>query len=254
MLLPGWGHESGRKEVDALMKTRWFTVQSLSAVIFIAIALSGCGSSEPAIKDNGPPQAVAPSEPRTTEPQALPGTPSTEAPPSSIPDEGKEAQPAPTEKPSEPGKSSEQSTPPVQTASKKPDESKNGVEKTADLAHSLMNIRITDSRESVIKKHGQPLSESVWNDEEILVYEYKHFTVGFSSRDKVEFVTVHSKEADTGINGLKLGMRTKAAIESLGEPDTNTTYVWTYKSPGAVLKLDIDPKLDTIHSIKLFSN
>jgi hypothetical protein len=234
------------------MRTHRYNVRKLMLILFIAIALSGCGRTDSANSGESM-QAAAPS---VDKPSAVgSNTAAPEAGQPTTPPEAMEDHPIPTATPpaSEPVKPTEQTTPPVQTASNKPESSKTDTESTGNRAQSLMNIRINDTRESVIKKHGQPQSESVWNeDDELLVYDYNHFTVGFSSNDKVEFVTVHSKEADTGLAGLRLGMKTKEAVESLGDPDTNTIYVWTYKSPNSIMKLDIDPKNDTIHSIKLF--
>ena len=51
------------------------------------------------------------------------------------------------------------------------------------------------------------------------------------AKDALEFVDVHSTEIDPGLRGLRLGQRVQDAIAILGKPDTNSTYVLSYKVP-----------------------
>lgn len=121
---------------------------------------------------------------------------------------------------------------------------------------SLMGLKINDTKETVIKYYGQPKDQYVMDDENdpVLVYEYTGFSVGFNKRDRLLFVDITSETVNPGLNGLRLGGNMKDALEALGKPDLNTDFVLTYKSAGAVLKLDIDPKTEVINSIKLFSD
>lgn len=119
---------------------------------------------------------------------------------------------------------------------------------------SLMGIRLGDTKQTVKQKYEDPTSEYEMDDDKdpLSVIEYDGFTVGFNKAGTVEFIEITSKDVNPGLNGLRLGQKVKDAETALGKPDTNTNYALHYKSAGAVLKLDIDPKSEAIQSIKLF--
>jgi hypothetical protein len=119
----------------------------------------------------------------------------------------------------------------------------------------VMGLAINDLQQNVISKNGEPKASYVMDDptEPITVYQYEGFSVGFNSANRVQFVEVSSEKVNPGLNGLRLGQTTNQALDLLGKPDTNSSYVLSYNSATAVLKLDIDPKTKTIQSIKLFA-
>lgn len=41
-------------------------------------------------------------------------------------------------------------------------------------------------------------------------------------------------------------------MKSLGNPDQDTGYAWSYQAANALLRLDLDPKTGKIQSVKLF--
>lgn len=118
----------------------------------------------------------------------------------------------------------------------------------------LMGVAIGEAKDKVVQLHGSPYSSYVMDDsdEPLSVAEYEGFFVGYNGGQLVEFVEVADASLDPGLNGLHLGQTTGDALQALGKPDASTDYVMTYRSKGAVLKLDIDPKTKTIQSIKLF--
>jgi hypothetical protein len=121
---------------------------------------------------------------------------------------------------------------------------------------TLMGLQIGASKDKVLKLFGKASVQFIMDEDTdaISVYEYTDFSIGFNVKSELEFVDVHTSEIDPGLGGLRLGQSQEDAIRFLGKPDTNTKFVLTYKSQGTVLKLDIDPKENTIQSIKLFAN
>jgi hypothetical protein len=121
---------------------------------------------------------------------------------------------------------------------------------------TLMGLKLGTSKDVVLERFGKAKKQFVMDADEdaIQVYDFTDFSVGFNSKDVLEFVDVHSTEIDPGLRGLRLGQKVQDAIAILGKPDTNSTYVLSYKSQGTLLKLDIDPNESTIQSIKLFAN
>ncbi|WP_281886173.1 DUF4309 domain-containing protein [Paenibacillus sp. YYML68] len=120
---------------------------------------------------------------------------------------------------------------------------------------TLLGITLKTKRSSIIEDLGKPKEEFIMDEDEdpITVYDYTDFLIGFDSLDQVHFIDVRSEKIDTGLNGVKLGDPTSSITKALGKPTTNSNYVITYKASGSVLKLDIDPKTQTINSIKLFA-
>lgn len=119
---------------------------------------------------------------------------------------------------------------------------------------TLMGLKLGMSKDVVLERFGKAKKEFVMEEDHIHVYDFTDFSVGFNEKDTLEFVDVHSTEIDPGLRGLRLGQNVQDAITTLGKPDTNTTYVLSYKSQGTLLKLDIDPNESTIQSIKLFAD
>lgn len=120
----------------------------------------------------------------------------------------------------------------------------------------LYGIAIGDSQASVTYKFGKPTSSLVMEDgeETLTVYRYDAFTVGFNPRQEVKFIEVTAELPDPGLGGIRLGSSSTDALRLLGEPDINTEYVLSYVSGGAVLKMDVDPMLQKITAIRLFSD
>jgi hypothetical protein len=121
---------------------------------------------------------------------------------------------------------------------------------------TLMGFKLGTSKDTVLSRFGKAKNQFVMDEDTdpINVYEYADFSVGFNTLNELTFVDVQTGDIDPGLRGLRLGQKPEDAIAILGKPDTNTTYVLSYKSQGAILKLDIDPKQNTIQSIKLFAN
>ncbi|RKN85062.1 DUF4309 domain-containing protein [Paenibacillus ginsengarvi] len=145
------------------------------------------------------------------------------------------------------------SNPTPSETSKQPSETS---ESTYDAKKpSLMGLRLSDTKTTVKQKFEAPASEYEMDDDKdpLTVYEYEGFIVGFNRLNGVEFIEVTSKDINPGLNGLYLGQKVKDAETALGKPDTNTNYALHYKANGTVLKLDVDPKTETIQSIKLFA-
>jgi len=120
---------------------------------------------------------------------------------------------------------------------------------------SLLGLTLKTPAEVVEGKFGKPKEQFVMDDDSdpITVYDYVDFMVGFNKHNLLQFIDIRNGEINPGLNGLKLGQSTKDVFAALGKPDSNTSFVLTYKSPGAVLKLDIDPKTENVNSIKLFA-
>lgn len=121
---------------------------------------------------------------------------------------------------------------------------------------TLMGLQIGTYKNTVLDRFGEAANKFVMDEDAdaITVYEYVDFSVGFNKANELAFVDVHTDDIDPGLGGLRLGYKSEDAVRILGKPDSNTTYVLSYKAQGTVLRLDIDPKDDTIQSIKLFSN
>lgn len=120
---------------------------------------------------------------------------------------------------------------------------------------TLLGLTLKSSPDTVTSKYGKAKEQFKMEDEEdpITVYDYTDFLVGFNKQEQLQFIDIRSSDINPGLNGLKLGQTTADVFKALGKPDSNTSYVLTYKSKGAVLKLDIDPKSDKVNSIKLFA-
>ncbi|WP_310195192.1 hypothetical protein [Bacillus sp. 3255] len=121
---------------------------------------------------------------------------------------------------------------------------------------TLMGLKLGTSKDVVLERFGKAKKQFVMDedDDAIQVYDFGDFSVGFNMKNALEFVDVHSTDIDPGLRGLHLGQSVQEAIDILGKPDANTTYVLSYKSQGTLLKIDVDPNENTIQSIKLFAD
>lgn len=231
------------------------------AAVMLGAVCTGCNTTKLAAdQPSASPSVSAPRYgPATAPPQLAATNPSASA----VHEQQKEAIAPSTQKtePSEAPKSqpSAPADKKVETSSDtKPPESKPGtaaVESYTSKKPSLMGIRLTDTRTAVKKKFDDPVAEFEMDDEQdsVTVCEYEGFSVGFNAAGTVEFIEITSKDVNPGLNGLRLGQKVKDAESALGKPDTNTSYALHYKADGTILKLDIDPKTESIQSIKLFA-
>jgi hypothetical protein len=119
---------------------------------------------------------------------------------------------------------------------------------------TLLGLTLKMKAAAVETQIGKPKLQFTMEDETdpLVVYDYESFMVGFNKNNELEFIDIRSDEIDPGLGGLKLGSKVSEAISLIGQPDTNSSYVLTYKSEGALLKLDVNPSSSTISSIKLF--
>ncbi|MGG1596530.1 DUF4309 domain-containing protein [Paenibacillus naphthalenovorans] len=120
---------------------------------------------------------------------------------------------------------------------------------------TLLGFTLKTSAEEVVSRIGKPREQFVMVDDTdpITVYDYTDFLMGFNQKNELLFIDVRSADINPGLGGLKLGDPVANVTKALGKPDVNTTYVLSYKANGAMLKLDIDPKTQTVNSIKLFA-
>lgn len=119
---------------------------------------------------------------------------------------------------------------------------------------TLMGLQLNSSKSTVITKFGEPKNQHKLEDDGgvINVMNYDDFSVGLNTDNQVEYIEVQTDEVDPGLGGIRVGSTTSDVIDKLGKPSANSSYVMSYNSPGAVLKLDVDIDLDQIISIKLF--
>jgi hypothetical protein len=121
------------------------------------------------------------------------------------------------------------------------------------LRPTLMGIALGASADVVTQRFGEPTEKHMLPDEseEAAVFSYPGFTFGI--RDgKVLFVEVSTRSVSPGLNALRLGDSREDAVQKLGAPSADSEYVMSYIADGAVLKFDLDPETDRIHSMKLF--
>ncbi|HZG76141.1 MAG TPA: hypothetical protein VEZ72_09825 [Paenibacillus sp.] len=121
------------------------------------------------------------------------------------------------------------------------------------LRPSLMGIALGAGADVVTQRFGEPTENHMLPDEseEAAVYSYPGFAFGIRE-GKVLFVEVSTRSVSPGLNGLRLGDSRADAVKKLGAPSADSEYVMSYLADGAVLKFDLDPETDRIHSMKLF--
>jgi hypothetical protein len=118
---------------------------------------------------------------------------------------------------------------------------------------TLMGIAIGTEAAVVKQRFGEPTDTFELPDEsvEASVNAYPGFTIGIRN-GKVLFVEVSTRSVSPGLNGLRLGDTREAALEKLGQPTADSEFIVSYAGNGAILKLDLNPETNQIHSIKLF--
>jgi len=121
------------------------------------------------------------------------------------------------------------------------------------LRPTLMGVALGVGADVVTQRFGQPTEKYMLPDEseEAAVFSYPGFAFGIRE-GKVLFVEVSTRSVSPGLNGLRLGDSREDAVQKLGAPSADSEYVMSYISDGAVLKFDLDPETDRIHSMKLF--
>lgn len=119
----------------------------------------------------------------------------------------------------------------------------------------LMKISLTDKKDDVLDLYGEPLETVILdsNFDPIQVFKYEHHSVGFDNTGQVVFVEVTSTDAITGLNGIKIGSTISQVLQAFGEPNHLTDYVISYEFENAIIKMDLNPSLKTIVSIKMFA-
>jgi len=120
---------------------------------------------------------------------------------------------------------------------------------------ALMSLTLSDTVDEVTKRYGKPTRQYVQNEEgeSLIVYHYAQFAVGFAESRKIRFIEINPAAIDPGLHGLRLGASHTACLDALGDPDTDSGYVLTYRTESTILKLDMDPESDTLQSVKLFN-
>ncbi|WP_337098498.1 hypothetical protein [Paenibacillus sp. YIM B09110] len=117
----------------------------------------------------------------------------------------------------------------------------------------LIGIGIGDSDAEMTHLFGEPMDSYILEEGEdsVTVNEYEGFAVGINGSHSVQYIEVFSSHIPAGLSGLAVGDKPDTAISHLGKPSTQTEYLLTYEADGALLKIDIDPMLNGIVSIKL---
>jgi len=118
---------------------------------------------------------------------------------------------------------------------------------------TLMGLSLGTSVQTAIQRFGQPAETYTLPDEEAetLAFAYPGFTIGVRN-GTVLFVEVNGAGVNPGLNGFRLGGTVEEAVQALGQPTLSSEFMLSYTANGAVLKLDVDPETQTVHSIKLF--
>lgn len=241
------------------MRVKWM-LTLLVPVVMIAFLASGCGS-KPLAEPNPEPVETIQTEHHTEDPE------DTRSASREHEVDGSNPTPPPASEPADPAVSqdgeaqhqdSDKKELEISSREEDPLTTDSGVAEQLHLLKEeprLMQISLQDTRDAVIKLHGTPESTFLMEHEvdPLTVYQYAEFTVGFNQNGTVEFVDITSPEADPGLKGLSLGASVSDCLERLGKPSIQTEYVLNYMSETAILKMDIDPNENAIHSIKLFA-
>ncbi|WP_147275026.1 hypothetical protein [Paenibacillus prosopidis] len=123
---------------------------------------------------------------------------------------------------------------------------------TAPMLHG---VAIGDSDAKVRKLFGKEIDSYTLEEETetIKVLEYAGFAIGINDSNAVHYIEVYGNDISAGLSGLQVGDKPDQALQMLGKPEKQTTYLLTYKASGALLKLDLDPEQNEIVSIKLLT-
>lgn len=119
----------------------------------------------------------------------------------------------------------------------------------------LHGVAIGDSDAKVKKLFGKEIDSYTLEEETetIKVLEYDGFAIGINNSQAVHYIEVYGNNISAGLSGLQVGDKPDKALQMLGKPEKQTTYLLTYQADGALLKLDLDPEQNEIVSIKLLT-
>lgn len=137
----------------------------------------------------------------------------------------------------------------------KPNSSSNQPAQWSLTSPRLKGIAIGDSNELVQSYFGQAEDSYQLGEEaeSIHVLEYDGFSIGLIRGGGVHFVEVFGADTTAGLSGLRIGDKPEKALKELGNPDSRSDYLFIYDAEGATLKLDVNPDLDKIVSMKLIA-
>ncbi|KQN97773.1 hypothetical protein ASF12_21520 [Paenibacillus sp. Leaf72] len=121
---------------------------------------------------------------------------------------------------------------------------------------ALLGLAIGDSKAAMTKLFGTALDSYTLEEEnqvKIEVHEYDGFAVGLSDKNTIQYIEVYDKKVKTGLSGVKIGDHSKTAVKALGKPTSQSGFIIAYEGTKTLLKLDLDPDLSEIVSIKLLA-
>ncbi|MFD0588142.1 hypothetical protein ACFQZE_09035 [Paenibacillus sp. GCM10027627] len=224
-------------------KAVWGKMLLWAAAALLAIALTGCGKEDNSVHPIEDEKAeVKPGSPQQSYLESI-DQGNVEELPSHTPPIDRE-QDTSTEN---------SSSQPEKQGAAKPGSAKTGWSLSEPQLHG---ISIGDSDHHVESEFGKELDRYSLKEEtgNIQVLEYKGFAVGINSMGAVHFVEVYDPHIKAGLSGLKVGDKPEKAVDELGKPDSQSEYLLIYDAEGARLKLDVDPELNEIVSMKLLAH
>lgn len=117
----------------------------------------------------------------------------------------------------------------------------------------LYSVSIGESSDTVMERFGQESDRYSLEEKAgtIQVLEYDGFAIGINQDDKVQFVEVYKADIPTGLSGLRIGDKPEKAVDELGKPSSQSEYLIIYDGEGATLRLDVNPDMNEIVSMKL---
>ncbi|SFE21967.1 hypothetical protein SAMN04487969_101720 [Paenibacillus algorifonticola] len=121
---------------------------------------------------------------------------------------------------------------------------------------ALLGLAIGDSKAAMTKLFGAALDSYTLEEEnqvKIEVHEYDGFAIGLSDKNTIQYIEVYDKKVKTGLSGVKIGDDSKVAVKALGKPTSQSGFIIAYEGTKTLLKLDLDPELSEIVSIKLLA-
>ncbi|WP_338555530.1 hypothetical protein [Paenibacillus sp. KS-LC4] len=121
---------------------------------------------------------------------------------------------------------------------------------------ALLGLAIGDSKAAMTKLFGAALDSYTLEEEnqvKIEVHEYDGFAIGLSDKNTIHYIEVYDKKVKTGLSGISIGDHSKAAVKALGKPTSQSDFIIAYEGSKTLLKLDLDPELSEIVSIKLLA-
>ncbi|MFC4600018.1 hypothetical protein [Cohnella hongkongensis] len=222
----------------------------IGSILLFSASLVSCSSSTELPEASSPPSAPAaptnaPVPPRATQPPDSPRAPASKPPSTEAPDAGSSRQPEP-------------STPSVEAATVQPSPSPEATSAKPAFqakAPSLAYLKLGATDQEVVRRYGLP--EETYplpgEAETIEIWEYAGLSVGLNEQDRVVYIEIGSRQADTGIQDLYYGMKGAKAAEVLGIPGDEQTNVLALEVQGGWLKIDLDPDTQNVLSLKLLN-